>query len=165
MSSFKAKEFLAKNNQQHLLKLANIYSSGTFYSDFSPGKNIWQTEIFGNDYLINLPKVDWKIGSETKVINGYHCNKVEAIRISYGKGKPIKTKVIAWYASEIPINFGPVGYSGLPGIVVKLDIKDRSFILQKINEVENQNLLEPEGKEISLQTYYELFASVRENFQ
>lgn len=165
VSTFKSKEFLAKNNQQHLLKLANIYSSGTFYNDLSSGENLWQTEVFGKEYLVDLSQTDWRISKETEVINGYHCNKAEAIRTSYNKGKPIKTKVVAWYANEIPVNFGPVGYSGLPGLIVKLDIKDRSFVLQEINEVENKDFWEPEGKDITLQAYYELFTTARDNFQ
>lgn len=165
-SIFKMKEFLVKNNQQHLLSLANIYAKGIFYNNISNSESLWQIEAFGKEYLIDIPQPEWKISKETRIINGYQCKKAEAIRTVYSKGKPIEKKVIAWYAGEIPLSFGPLGYSGLPGLILQLDIEDRSFVLHEMSNKKNVHINKPEeGKEVSLKDYYELYSKAKNNFQ
>lgn len=71
-------------------------------------------------------QIEWEITDETQVISGlltkkaitksvYHEEEAVGILSSdYGKA-------IAWFTTDIPINYGPDGYNGLPGLIVKLE--------------------------------------------
>ncbi|MDR6403401.1 MULTISPECIES: GLPGLI family protein [Chryseobacterium] len=67
----------------------------------------------------------WKLVDETKVINTINCKKAE---VSF-KGR----NWIAWYSPEIPFPYGPMKFSGLPGLIIKItdDKGDYDFELVK----------------------------------
>ncbi|SEW47466.1 GLPGLI family protein [Chryseobacterium wanjuense] len=61
--------------------------------------------------------INWKIKNEFKTIAGYKCQRAEATK--YGR------TWIAWFASEIPFQFGPYKFNGLPGLIAEVyDTKD-----------------------------------------
>jgi GLPGLI family protein len=41
--------------------------------------------------------------------------------------------VTAWYAPDIPVRFGPIGYGGLPGLILELQNESATFYVTKIN--------------------------------
>lgn len=71
----------------------------------------------GKDYLLEaeIKNHGWKLTDETAKIAGYDCKKATC---TDKEGKP----VVAWYAESIPVFMGPMGYSGLPGLILKIDI-------------------------------------------
>jgi GLPGLI family protein len=40
-----------------------------------------------------------------------------------------KHKIVAWFAMDIPLSFGPEGYQGLPGMILELDYNDGAMIV------------------------------------
>ena len=68
---------------------------------------------------------DWKIEQQNKEIAGFDCQKATI--------KAFGRKFIAWYAKDIPLNYGPYKFSGLPGLIVELydDKNQYHFTLQK----------------------------------
>ncbi|WP_288445580.1 GLPGLI family protein [uncultured Chryseobacterium sp.] len=68
---------------------------------------------------------NWKLIDETKIINTINCKKAE---VTF-KGR----HWIAWYSPEIPFPYGPMKFSGLPGLIVKItdDKGDYDFELVK----------------------------------
>ncbi|MFP8893613.1 GLPGLI family protein [Chryseobacterium sp. EZn1] len=68
---------------------------------------------------------NWKLMNETKAINTIICKKAE---VKF-KGR----HWIAWYSPEIPFPYGPMKFSGLPGLIVKItdDKGDYDFELVK----------------------------------
>ncbi|MEC5171648.1 GLPGLI family protein [Chryseobacterium nepalense] len=68
---------------------------------------------------------NWKLADETRVINTITCKKAE-VRF---KGR----NWIAWYAPEIPLPYGPMKFSGLPGLIIKItdEKEDYDFELVK----------------------------------
>jgi GLPGLI family protein len=93
-----------------------------------------KSDILGkNIYGIQYSKKDWALTKETKTIDGYVCFKATSVnRITY-KDKVFNHPVIAWYCPEIPYYFGPNGYSGLPGLILELTVRNVTFFAQKIN--------------------------------
>lgn len=161
---FSMKNIMLKDESHHLMSLANIYSKGIFYNDNTNKKRIWNTKAFGENYVIDLPLLEWNISNEEESINGYICNKAIAKKTSYNKGEKYEKDVVAWYTNEIPVSYGPVGYSGLPGLIVKLEILDRVFTLQTVHTKENIPIDEPkDGKKIDLKEYYGLFEKANNN--
>jgi len=68
---------------------------------------------------------NWELADETKIINTITCKKAE-VRF---KGR----NWIAWYAPEIPLPYGPMKFSGLPGLIIKItdEKEDYDFELVK----------------------------------
>ncbi|MCO7318917.1 GLPGLI family protein [Riemerella anatipestifer] len=78
---------------------------------FYAKESLFQSELylFANKSF----NYEWDIRNETKKINGITCQKA----ISNLKGN----KVIAWFAKDIPVSYGPLNYWGLPGLIVQVE--------------------------------------------
>ncbi|NML56334.1 GLPGLI family protein [Chryseobacterium cheonjiense] len=68
---------------------------------------------------------NWELADETKIINTIICKKA---KVKF-KGR----NWIAWYAPEIPLPYGPMKFSGLPGLIIKItdEKEDYDFELVK----------------------------------
>ncbi|SHM91179.1 GLPGLI family protein [Polaribacter sp. KT 15] len=75
-----------------------------------------ECKVLEKCYLIQQPKLDWKLTQETKIIGGYLCYKAINISSNNKKKKPI-----AWYTPNISASFGPKQYFGLPGLILELE--------------------------------------------
>ena len=55
---------------------------GTFYKNVKDKSYIVDKEFMGKEFLVkdSLPKLNWKMESETRVIGGYNCFKATAVR-------------------------------------------------------------------------------------
>ena len=55
---------------------------GTYYKNVKDKSYIVDKEFMGKEFLIkdSLPKLNWKMESETKLIGGYNCFKATAVR-------------------------------------------------------------------------------------
>ncbi len=92
-------------------------SKGIFYMNLKTNEVLNQKETMGKTYLVKS-KVNykWKTTGETKNILGYKCYK--AIQVCDRCNE--KQAIVAWFALDIPIRFGPAGYGGLPGLILEL---------------------------------------------
>ncbi|WP_281298109.1 GLPGLI family protein [Flavobacterium limnophilum] len=110
----------------------------------------------------SLPNLKWKMEGETRVIGGYNCFKATAIRPvsktdfrNFAPKKedattskpadatkktsfmdqievPKEVAVTAWYTPEIPVNQGPEGYWGLPGLILEVNDGKTVILCSKI---------------------------------
>ncbi|MBW1295933.1 GLPGLI family protein [Aquimarina litoralis] len=98
---------------------------------------------YGKEYLIDeeLDILGWEITKQTKTMFGYLCKKALVFKkekeqfISYGYGNYRRKgmrPVEVWYTEEINSSFGPLGYWGLPGLVVKVVEEDATVVLDRI---------------------------------
>jgi GLPGLI family protein len=106
----------------------------------------------GNKVLVrdSLPNYSWDIsGNETKRIGDFLCKKASTIF----RG----SQIIAWYAEELNVPFGPWKFKGLPGLILELyntnDINRHSWRAQKIQFVDNKNILIDKNKNLPLVSY------------
>ena len=92
-----------------------------------------QSMILGNNiFLKKEKKNDWVLQNETKEINGFFCYKASSTnKIVYGE-KVFNHPVTAWYCPTLPYNFGPNGYSGLPGLILELQVRNVVYGASKI---------------------------------
>ncbi len=127
--------------------------SNSVYIDTNKDSIIAQKCIIDKDFLVKdkyQPR-DWELTKERKTINGKEC--VKAIT----KGK---STITAWFTTEIPLSVGPLGYIGLPGIIMQLDTPTYSYVLQEIVELAEVPKIEKptEGKVVTLAEFDKLEA-------
>lgn len=72
-------------------------------------------------------EIKWEITDETQTIEGFLVRK--AIAKSFKEENTLDSyeyrgDAIAWFTTEIPLSYGPDGYEGLPGLIVKLEYKN-----------------------------------------
>lgn len=93
-----------------------------------------------SSYTYKEPVIkDWKLINETQTINTFSCKKAT---LRY-KGRDW----IAWYTPEIPLPYGPYKFTGLPGLVIKMESEDGEFSFELIKSIPKDKL---KGKELSL---------------
>ncbi len=71
------------------------------------------TQVLGESYRIKdfNPIVKWKITDEVREIAGFECNRAETILYD-------SIYVIAFFSNRIESTGGPLGFSGLPGMIL-----------------------------------------------
>lgn len=107
--------------------------NGIFYSNSLEKSILTQKESFGELFLISSKFLDWELTSETKKIGNYTCFKSKYI--SKNGNKNLIDEV--WYTPEIPVQFGPTKYVGLPGLVLEVIAGKIRFTATKI-QLNNQ---------------------------
>lgn len=97
-----------------------------FYREYDKEQVVDVEEMLGKTYVVEdtlrLPK--WKIGNQVREIVGHMC--LDASTFDPVKQQHIK----AWFAQDIPGPAGPEKYSGLPGLILELDIDEGIIILE-----------------------------------
>jgi GLPGLI family protein len=125
--------YLTKNNQ-------NLYAS---YFDRDESKSVC--------YKDELPEITWKIyDNETKKIGDYVAIKATGLF----RGSEIE----AYFCSEIPINFGPWKFKGLPGLILELTARNKNienyhWVVNKINFDCKENLIFSNNEDLKIQPY------------
>lgn len=72
----------------------------------------------------DLPKYDWNLTNENKIISGYKCKKATTKKKILNRTQ----NITAWYCEEITIADGPRDFSGLPGFIIQIEIDDLTVI-------------------------------------
>lgn len=107
-------------------------SNGIFYTNIVENMRLHERNYLDKDWLIKdkADVVEWEITNETKQIQGYTCYKA----VADGPSDEIAwSEVIAWFAPDIPFQFGPLDYVGLPGLILELDYGFYTFYADKID--------------------------------
>jgi GLPGLI family protein len=122
------------------------------YTDLRAGEQIEQKEFMSRVFLIEteLPKGDWKLTGEQKMILDYACQQAVS--------KEEDKEVIAWFTPAIAVPAGPGKYGNLPGLVLEVNRDGGDFLLVaksiEFKELEKGLLKKPtKGKEVSEEEY------------
>jgi GLPGLI family protein len=89
-----------------------------WFNDYSANTYVDYKFVFDNSYLLSdsLLKINWKLSpSETRDIAGFNCRKATGIIFD-------SVYVFAFYTDEITISGGPMGISGLPGMILGITV-------------------------------------------
>ncbi len=82
----------------------------------------WEWRKYPTFYGQWFADIKWEITEETKEIAGYKVQKATTTPLFSHWLPSIKfLTAIAWFAIDVPFSFGPEGYHGLPGLIVKLE--------------------------------------------
>lgn len=141
--------YLCRKEPTSADKMPLMVDPRNVYVDLNDSIKVTQTAYNDKLYLVKGRAVglDWDIEDKTETILGKTCYKATL------KQNP---DVTAWFTPDIPFACGPLGYYGLPGLVVRLTTVNYTLNLESMTEVGNVELKEPlEGTLISEKEYSE----------
>lgn len=122
------------------------------YINLDTDEYLHALEFLGKDFLITdkASNRKWKISGEQKKVLDYVCQKAVLVDDT--------RDVVAWFAPEIQIKMGPDGYSGLPGMILALELDgdSRKVVASKItmSDIDNALIAKPtKGKKIDREAY------------
>ncbi len=114
---------------------------------FAFEQNIVKRAIYSDVYTVkdSLPKINWKLVNETRMIAGIECKKATAIIND-------SIFVVAFYSERIQISGGPEQFNGLPGMILGVVVPRLhvSYYAQKVTSMENQTTPMPKQKKQSM---------------
>lgn len=143
-----------KNEDQ----VMSIGENSTIYLDINKDISISQESILDRIFLIKetVKKYTWDITTEMKEILGKKCIKATL------KGN---SSIVAWFTTEIPVSIGPMGYYGLPGLILQLETQTKNFFIQEVSLANNELLIEApnKGKKISREDFNTLMKKKQES--
>lgn len=131
-SSYQAEEFLNKTYE-----VASSFGAakGMFYNNQQTGERLQKVERNGRNFVISRDELAWEITLEVKQIGEFKTRKAITFTNVFDprENKNIKQKAVAWFAPDIPIQFGPEGYGGLPGLILELQVAGGRYYLDELN--------------------------------
>ncbi|AMC10928.1 hypothetical protein Lupro_06565 [Lutibacter profundi] len=125
--------FEVEENRYYRLALL-LGGGGSWYIDLKQNVRLREVEAFGQEFIIKntIENLNWKMHNETKKIGNYLCYKATTIFVVENSKGIFNHPVDAWYTSQIPIGFGPIGYGGLPGLIVELSVQNIKYSMTKL---------------------------------
>ena len=109
-----------------------LISNGSYFTDFK--KDIQYRKVEREGLLIESQpsKIKWVLSQETKFIKSYKCYKATTSITNKNFSGIYTFEIIAWYAPEISVPFGPKQFFGLPGLILELKDTHNTFYVDKI---------------------------------
>jgi len=153
------------------------FSRGDLHKNIKENKLVQSQEFYGKRFLVKdeLIKIDWNLGTETKMIGNYTCYKAAAmvpkselswfdfswsdLRSNSEDGKKIEEPMLvveAWYTLQIPVPQGPAEYWGLPGLILEVSSGNTTLLCSELvlNPTEKIKIEAPDkGEEITKKEY------------
>lgn len=137
------------------LSLLGLNNEGYFVSN--PGQEkLKVTEKFGKTYLVEgnlVKKENWNITQEMKKIDDYVVYKATTTKVVENSKGKFENVIIAWFSPKIPYSFGPLGYGGLPGLILQLEVNSNfpsKYTVESMEFSEKEIDIEiPKGQRIS----------------
>jgi GLPGLI family protein len=122
------------------------------YTDLTVMESLESREFLGKKFLISGKPNDfqWKFTGKSKQVGSYLCQ--QAIH------KDSTEIVEVWFTPMIPVAAGPANYTGLPGLILHVDINEgeRVITAMEVNpiEIDVASMEKPEeGESISREEY------------
>jgi GLPGLI family protein len=158
-SLFYGKKQLEKNETKIDFVSVKAKLIGNIYVNLKTKEIIQKKEKFGEVFLINkkINSYQWELTNEKIKLGDYICYKA----ILKHKKKKVNP-TFAWYTPDIPINIGPLGYSGLAGFIVMLQDDIFVYTLNKIqfklSEKEKNRIRKPKkGRKVTLKEFDSIY--------
>lgn len=138
------------------MEAGSVGMTGLYYTNSDEEILLHQFKGVEKDWIIktSLDSLDWKISNETKEIQGYLCRKATTV---IDLNNRVKGEITAWFAPDLPFQFGPLEFAGLPGMILGVERNHRYFYADQIKlSKKNKTIKKPtKGKVASKEEYYQ----------
>ena len=139
-------------------------SDDVMFCNFDAAKKVELRMLLDKKFIVedSIRPLKWKLSDETKTILNHLCRKATAIKYSKRTSMMMTngnmerkeiddtSKIIAWFASDIPVSAGPGEYQGqLPGLILEMDVQDGRQVIKALEISQKPDLAaikEPAGK-------------------
>ncbi len=130
-------------------------NQGKRFVDLSTNKVVATRDLMGKKFLVTgEPQTyKWKMTGKSKQVGSYLCQEAT--------WQDSTTQVVAWFTPMIPVQAGPGDYTGLPGVILHMNINDGEREITatdvQLGEVDASTLVAPnEGDEVSQEEWEKL---------
>lgn len=124
-NAYSKKSSLNDSEQKNLLKTYNVAWRKTVIKNRESADYILQDKVYKwYQYKEKAPNFAWKLSSESEMILGYTVHKATMTF----KGRDYT----AWYTKDIAIPEGPYLFSGLPGLMLRLEDEQKHYVFEAI---------------------------------
>lgn len=149
-SSFKLVDFLFEDNSDKIYAFVKIDFSGNLI--VKKDTVFEETNFFDDKTIVKkIKSYEWNLTDESKVIDNFTCYKATTENIVINPRGTFRHPITAWYCPEIPFSYGPIGYNGLPGLILELQTRGAVYGATKlifnnselkIDELKNYKIIE-----------------------
>ncbi|RCW93802.1 GLPGLI family protein [Winogradskyella arenosi] len=140
----------------------------SYYSNQLSGNYTHFFSAYGIKFKIKTPvdSLIWKLSKETKIIGDLKCFKATTSYKVKNNLREHTVEVIAWYDPSLQYNFGPKGFSGLPGLIIELKDDKITYSVDtiKFKESKMKTIKKPNGKLITKEELEEYGEKAQQNF-
>lgn len=161
-SVFKSNQVL-KDDKSFGQRMSYImYSKYSYFYDLNTNF-IYKKDKQESNITIQIDNSDlkWTITDSVKKIGDYKCYKATTIKEFENMNGHQKAEVIAWFCPELPYQFGPLEFNGLPGLILELQKGKQFYIAQKIKLSSDKFIIEIPSKNIITEEEY--IKKIKEN--
>lgn len=134
-----------------------------FFQNTVNKTSLYNKTVNNKTYKVNhsYKMNNWELTNENIVINNYVCYK--AILKEYNDKTEQYFNTTAWYTPDIPIGYGPIGYGGLPGVILHLQFNNNVFTATDIvlNPKKTDIKTISEGKLVTVKEIVKLMRAAR----
>lgn len=170
-SLFFFEDFLESDDMNKLdFAFISVKHTGKIYTNINEDNILTQKDVHGGNLIIKkkASTIKWKLENETKKIGEYKCYKATTKQRVYRSSGNHKEKTIeAWYAPSLTINSGPLGFGGLPGLIIELNDGQVLYTLKEIKfdrkDSKKTKVKKPtKGKIVTEDQFYEITSEARQ---
>lgn len=136
------------DNLSYKLAYTMFQAKYKFYVNTTSRQKLTEVEAYGKKFIVLDSINDWQISKEQKIIGEYSCYKATTKKMVVNSEGTFITEIVAWFTTELPYSFGPIGYGGLPGLILELQDGVIKYKLKKINYADKIKMSKPTKGEI-----------------
>lgn len=138
-------------------EIIHRFSGGIKHYYFDVGANsfLFRYEIEDHDHLVEgepfYTKNNWHITDKTREIAGYTCKKA-----ILKEGNESLYETYAWFTEDIHVDFGPLGYMSLPGLILGLEHNHRFIYALEVDLNSNPQISLPGIPSFTSEEHYSM---------
>ncbi|WP_226063675.1 GLPGLI family protein [Kaistella polysaccharea] len=106
----------------------NVYKEGS--------KVIATLPVGKYNYAFEEPELKWELLTETRNIDGLICNSAKTTTDT-------GDVFVAWYTTEYQFQEGPFRFKNLPGLIVKVENRNKTIVISAIEISKSNELIAP----------------------
>ena len=167
-SLFSVDDFIDSEADQRFLGLAvGPLGARIYYYNGMKNNYLVETDAFGDLFVVEMLKHEWVLVNQQKVINGYPCYKANTLVKIQGRNGELKKEAEAWYCNDLPQSYGPLGFNGLPGLIIQLTYNNEVYTVSQIDASPKRpvKIVPPsKGKKVTKEEFEEIGNKAMSNF-